>query len=149
MRAPLSVESIEKELQKEPWMGTYWKTSQTNKGDWEGKPGDYWEHLSPIRKLMSLKKPYCWWKTSQPDDGKTEEENRIRDQSMKNLLTNEEDYKRKPKNHDKKTFQPGLKTGKEKRDWWREEGFVQGGTWMMRDSARIRCCVVFQKSNCQ
>ena len=46
------------------------------------------------------------------------EENQIRDQLMKNLLTNEKDWAKKPKNHinivDEKTFQPGLRTGKEK-----------------------------------
>ena len=106
-------------------IGTWW-----NEGDWGGKRGDCWEHPSPIGKLMSLKKSCCWWKTSQPDDGKTGEENRTRDQSIK-----------KPSNLD-------WGQGRKNRDWWRKEGFVQRGTWMIRDLVRIRCYVVFQESNC-
>ena len=110
-------------------MRTWWKTSQPNEGDWERKLGDHWKHPSPVGKLMSLKKSCCWWKTFQPDDGKTGEENQIRDQSMK-----------KPSN---------LDWGQEKknRDWWWEEGFVQGGTWMIRNLVRIRCYVVLQELN--
>ena len=46
------------------------------------------------------------------------EENQTRDQSMKNLLTNKEDWGRKLKDHidivNEKTFQLGLKIGKKK-----------------------------------
>ena len=48
----------------------------------------------------------------------TEEENRTRDQLMKNLPTNEGDWGEKPKDHidivNKKTFQSGLRIEKEK-----------------------------------
>ena len=47
----------------------------------------------------------------------TEEENRTRDQSMKNLPTNEEDGEKNRKIIDivdEKTFQPGLRIEKEK-----------------------------------
>ena len=47
----------------------------------------------------------------------TEVENRTRDQSMKNLPTDEEDGEENRKIIDivnEKTFQPGLRTGKEK-----------------------------------
>ena len=48
----------------------------------------------------------------------TGEENRIRDQSMKNLPTDERDWEGKPKDLidivNEKTFQPGLKTEKKK-----------------------------------
>ena len=39
---------------------------------------------------MSLKELCRWWKTSQPNNKKTEEENQTRDQMMKNLPTDEE-----------------------------------------------------------
>ena len=86
----------------------------------------------------------------------TEEENRTRDQSMKNLPTDEGDWGGKPKDLidivDEKTFQPGLRTGKEKPRLMERGGvcsrLVRGGTWMIRDLVRIRCCVVLQESNC-
>ena len=50
-----------------------------------------WEYPSLVGKLMSLKRSCCWWKTSQPDDGRLRR--KIGDclkegrSSMKNLLT--------------------------------------------------------------
>ena len=60
---------------------------------------------------------------------KTEEENRTRDQSMKNLQTDEGDGEENRKIIsvdivDEKTFQPGLRTGKEK-----PRLVERGGTW--------------------
>ena len=138
-------------------MGTWWKTSQPDEGDWEGKPGDQWEHPSPVGKLMSLKRSCRWWKTSQPDDGKTEEENRTRDQSMKNLPADEgagEENRKIIDIVDEKTFQPRLRTEKEKPRLMERGGvcsrkdLFEGGTWMIRDLVRIRCYVVLQESNC-
>ena len=78
-QAPLSVKSLKGKKNRV-------KNLSTNERDWRGKPGDHWKHLSPVKKLMSLKKLYHWWKTSQPMR-ETEEENQTRDQSMKNLPT--------------------------------------------------------------
>ena len=67
----------------------------------------------------------------------TEEENRTRDQSIKNLLTNEADRKENRKIInivDEKTFQPGLRTRKEKpRVKKGGTWFGQLGTWIIRD----------------
>ena len=86
----------------------------------------------------------------------TEEKHRTRDQSMKNLPTDERDRKENQKIIsidivDEKTFQPGLRTGKEKSRVVErgETWFGRWETWMIRDLVRIRCCVVLQKSNCQ
>ena len=46
------------------------KSPNPNEGDWKGKLGDQWKHPSPVGKLMNLKRSYCWWKTSQPHDGR-------------------------------------------------------------------------------
>ena len=59
----------------------------------------------------------------------TKEENRTRDQSMKNLPTDKGDKEENQKIIsvdivDEKTFQPGLKTGKEK-----SRVVERGGTW--------------------
>ena len=59
----------------------------------------------------------------------TEEENRTKDQSMKNLPTDEGDGEENRKIIDivdEKTFQPGLKTGKEKTDGERRGLFEEG-----------------------
>ena len=80
-------------------MGTWWKTSQTVEKDWKEKPEDHWKHSSPVGKLMSLKESCCWWKISQSNDGKNEEENWTRDQLIKNLPTNKENWRGKPKDH--------------------------------------------------
>ena len=57
---------------------------------------------------MSLKESCRWWKTSQPDDGKTGEENWTRDQSMKNLPIDKGSWEKKLKDHidiiNEKTF---------------------------------------------
>ena len=79
--------------------GNLIKNLPTNEGDWERKPGDHWEHPSPVGKLMSLKGSCRWWKTSQPMR-ETGEENRTRDQSIKNFSTRwGEDWGGKPKDH--------------------------------------------------
>ena len=62
---------------------------------------------------------------------------------MKNLPTNEEDWRGKPKDLidivDEKTFQPGLRTGKEKPRLVERGGvcsrkdLFEGGTWIIRD----------------
>ena len=84
-RAPLSVESVWRRTSKgtwngnlewKPWMGTLSGNPMKNlptqmMGDRGGKPGDQWEHPSPVGKLMSLKGGLCrWWKTSQPSYGR-------------------------------------------------------------------------------
>ena len=104
MRAPLSVESVEGELWREPWIetlnGNLVKNLPTQMiEDWGEKPGDQWKDPSPVGKLMSLKVSCRLWKTSQPNDEKTGEENRTNDQSMKNHPTNEGDWGGKPKDH--------------------------------------------------
>ena len=73
----------------------------------------------------------------------TGEENRTRDQLMKNLPTDEGDWGGKPKDLidivDEKTFQPGLRTGKEKPRLVERGGvcsrkdLFEGETWMIRD----------------
>ena len=89
----------------------------------------------------------------------TGEENRTEDQSMKNFPTNKENWGGKPKDLidiiDEKTFQPRLRTGKEKPRMMDRGGvcskkdLFEGETWMIRDLVRIKCYVVLQKSNCQ
>ena len=88
---------------------------------------------------MSLKKDHvAGEKPPNPRTGDWWEENRTRDQSMKNLPTDEGDGEENRKIInivDEKTFQLGLRTGKEKPrlvergetwfSWW--------GTWMIRD----------------
>ena len=105
---------------------------------------------------MSLRGSCRWWKISQPNDEKTKVENRTRDQSMKNLLTDEGDWGEKPKDQsvdivDEKTFQPGQRTGKKKpRLMWREgTWFGRWRTWIIRDLVKIRIppyCLFFVTS---
>ena len=66
---------------------------------------------------------------------------------MKNLLNYERngDENRKIIDIiDEKTFQPGLRTKKEK-----PRLVERGGTCLRKDLVRIRCCAVFPESNCQ
>ena len=52
MRALLSMEVVYWEILN----GNLVKNLPTNELDWGKKPGDKWEYLSPIRKLMNLEK---------------------------------------------------------------------------------------------
>ena len=86
----------------------------------------------------------------------TEEENRTRDQSIKNLQTRWGNVGGKPKDHRYRQWKnfPTWTKNREGKDWWREEGFVWRRTWMIRDLVRIRCYPVFsvndlQRTNCQ
>ena len=141
------------------WMGTWWKTSKLNEGNRGRKSGDQWKHPSPIGKLMSLIRGLCrWWKTSQPDNKKTEKENRIKDQSIKIFRTRWGNMGRKPNDHSycwwknlptwtknregkteideerKGLFKERLVWGGtySRRDLF-EEGLVRGGTCLRRD----------------
>ena len=76
---------------------------------------------------------------------------------MKNLPTDEGDWGEKPKDLiniiDEKTFQPGLRTRKEKPrmmeggEVYLRKDLFKGETWIIRNLVRIRCYAVFQESN--
>ena len=81
----------------------------------------------------------------------TEEENRIKDQSIKNLRTWWGNVGGKPKDHRYCWWRnlPTWTNNRERKDWWREEGFVWGGTWMIRDLVKIKCCLIFSRVELQ
>ena len=143
--------------------GNLVKNLPTNELDWRGKPRDKWEYSSPIGKLINLKGSCCWWKTSQPSYERLRRKTRQEINQWKTFELDEEMWEENQKIIviiNEKTFQPGLRIGKEKprvvegekicsiRDLV-NEGLEWWKTWMMRNLVRIRCCVVLQESNCQ
>ena len=103
-RPPLSMKFVEEELRREPgieilkkkpWMqtlnGNLVKNLPTDEVKWGGKPGDKWEHPSSVGKLMNLNRIMSLVKYLPTQWRETEEENRIRDQLMKNLSTDKGD----------------------------------------------------------
>ena len=91
---------------------------------------------------MSLKGSCCWWKTFQPNEG---DWGGKPDKGINRWKTSELDEEMWEENRkiidivDEKTFQPGLRTGKEKPRLVERGGvcsrkdLFEGETWMIRD----------------
>ena len=99
--------------------GNLVKNLPTNEVEWGGKPGDKWKHPSLVGKLISLNKIMSLVKnlpTQLWEDWGGKPDKRSIDEKLPNQWGRQGG---KPKDYsvdivNEKTFQPGLKTGKEK-----------------------------------